>query len=83
MAEHNRPQKPTGTLQERIDRLRKEFPSYHFSVLPVTDKNFTFEQSIEEGVDAAEQLEAFIKNGYSDEGLWFSYNIPNRHLGKY
>jgi hypothetical protein len=67
------PQKPTGTLKERMARLEKEFPADDSKWMLNLESDFTLKALIESAVDALERYEAYVKNGYSCEGLWFEY----------
>ena len=73
-----RPTKPVGSLSERITRLNREFNPEIFRLATFMPDNSTSIEKLkllENLVDAVEELEAFIKNGNSDEGLWFKYNV--------
>lgn len=68
------PQKPTGTLEERFARIQKEFPPDDVKILLNLQSDFTQQALLEAAVSAIERYQAYVKNGYSCEGLWFEFD---------
>jgi len=66
-------QRPTGTLEERIEHLLKGLSTEGFNALAGFDREFFLQDPVEHLVSTLEQLEAYRKNGNSTEGLWFEH----------
>lgn len=64
---------PTATPTERYEKLQREMPCKHTSVLLNPASQASFDEVQENHLSTLERLNAFIKNGYSTEGLPFSY----------
>lgn len=70
-------QQPTGTLENRIARLQKEFKpdstGAFLNFLKTQNSDELSKAALLDYVEALERLEAFVKNGHTCEGLWFEY----------